>query len=151
MNVCVPGQAERRVTSLISCGHLLSRSSLCAVHCKKGHFHYHLRMATPIHRQMFACLDCMRIYTYVHLQPLLYMHIMCLYRYSNRSCSALCSQSLSLPFFYPPLTPFRGVCIFHTQAPSQTHTKSCSAQSHIHYKRPRVFYRGYIYAAIFRC
>lgn len=104
MNVCVPGQAERRVTSLISRGHLLSRSSLCAVDCVKGHFHYHLRMATPMHRQMFARLFCIRVYTYVHLQPLLYVHVMCLYRYGNRSCSALCSQSL--PFFIPLPLPF---------------------------------------------
>lgn len=93
--------AEHRVTSPISCGHLPSRSSLCAVHCKKGHFHYHLRRATPMRRQMFARLFCICIYIYVHLQPLLYMHIMCLCRYSNRSCSALCSQSLSLPLFIP--------------------------------------------------
>lgn len=83
-----------------------SCSSLWAAHCDKGHFHSHLRRATAMRRQMSARLFCIRAYAYVHLQPLLYMHIMSLHRYSDRSCSALCSQSVSLQLFIPLPLPF---------------------------------------------
>lgn len=60
--MCVPGQAESMVTSLISCGHFLTRSPLCAVRCRKVIFTYHLSWAAPT----VCTARCWAPYVYIY-------------------------------------------------------------------------------------
>lgn len=79
--MCVPGQAESMVTSLISCGHFLTRSPLCAVRCRKVIFTYHLSWAAPT------------VCTARCWAPYVYIYILHFFRYENYSCSSLKSHA----------------------------------------------------------
>lgn len=150
-------EGDDSVWSLISCGHFLARSSLCAIRDEKKKV---ILIITLAGRQslMFALpLLCKCPCPYASTSSVVFKYselffyvglFLLLYRHSSCSCSALCSQFFfPLHFFFlscPSL--FHQVCVFRSLTGAFMRAAALKAT----YIIKRVSYQKYICVTVFR-
>lgn len=94
------------VWSLISCGHFLSCSSLCTIHCKKGHFDHHPGWATQPKAPVCWFLLCKHPCPYASTSSVVYKYtVLFFFWFVLFFCFCFCSFTSIAAVLVPPCAP----------------------------------------------